>query len=158
MKFIPFGPRALVRPIAEEVSKKSGIMMPDTAKEKPIEGEILALGQIFGKLANCYEPEDEKNTTDREAAEATTRVMTLINNQYPKVGDRVLFGKYAGSPIKIDGEDLLIMHIDELLGRMEGNKTYAQVVHDDIEDIKKRGGTPKHPWPPKKEKASRGKK
>jgi chaperonin GroES len=97
MNIRPLHDRVVVRRIEEKETVQGGIIIPDTAKEKPQEGEILAVGQ--GKRL-----EDGK--------------------VYPldvKVGDRVLFGKYSGSevPVKIEGEDVLIMREDEILGVVE---------------------------------------
>jgi chaperonin GroES len=97
MKIRPLNDRVVVRRIEEKETVKGGIIIPDTAKEKPQEGEILAVGQ--GKRL-----EDGK-----------------IFPLDVKVGDRVLFGKYSGSevPVKIEGEDVLIMREDEILGVIE---------------------------------------
>ena len=97
MKIRPLHDRVVVRRIEEKETVQGGIIIPDTAKEKPQEGEILAVG--LGKRLD-----DGKI--------------------YPldvKVGDRVLFGKYSGSevPVKIEGEDVLIMREDEILGVVE---------------------------------------
>ena len=94
MKIRPLNDRVVVRRIEEKETVKGSIIIPDTAKEKPQEGEILAVGQ--GKRL-----EDGK-----------------IFPLDVKVGDRVLFGKYSGSevPVKIEGEDVLIMREDEILG------------------------------------------
>jgi chaperonin GroES len=92
MKFKPLHDRVLVRRIEQEAKTKGGIIIPDTAKEKPQEGEIVAAGpgarNDDGKLA----PLDVK------------------------AGDRVLFGKWSGTEVKIDGEDLLIMKESDILG------------------------------------------
>ena len=98
MKIRPLHDRVVVRRIEEKETVQGGIIIPDTAKEKPQEGEILAVGQ-------------GKRLDDGKI--------------YPldvKVGDRVLFGKYSGSeiPVKIEGEDVLIMREDEILGVVEG--------------------------------------
>jgi chaperonin GroES len=94
MKIRPLHDRVVVRRIEEKETVQGGIIIPDTAKEKPQEGEILAIGK--GKQAK-----DGK----------------LIPLDV-KVGDRVLFGKYSGSevPVKIEGEDVLIMREEEILG------------------------------------------
>lgn len=91
----PLGDRVLVHPIEEKELKKGGIIIPDTAKEKPQEGEVVAAGE--GKY---------KDDGTRQALDV-------------KAGDRVLFGKYSGSEIKIDGEEFLIMREDEILGILE---------------------------------------
>ena len=97
MKIRPLHDRVVVRRIEEKETVQGGIIIPDTAKEKPQEGEILAVGK--GKQA-----EDGK-------------IIPLD----VKVGDRVLFGKYSGSevPVKIEGEDVLIMREEEILGVIE---------------------------------------
>jgi len=96
MKIRPLQDRVIVKRIAEEEKTKGGIIIPDTAKEKPQEGKVVAVGK--GK-AN----DDGK----------------LIPLQV-KVGDKILFGKYSGSEIKIDGEEHLIMREEDILGVIEG--------------------------------------
>ena len=98
MKIRPLHDRVVVKRIEDKETVLGGIIIPDTAKEKPQEGEILAVGT--GKRLD-----DGK----------------LIPLDV-KVGDRVLFGKYSGSevPVKIEGDDVLIMREDELLGVIEG--------------------------------------
>ena len=88
----PLHDRVIVKRIEEGEQARGGIIIPDTAKEKPQEGEVVAAGE--GK----YRDDGTRQTLD------------------VKVGDRVLFGKYSGSEIKIDGEELLIMREDEILG------------------------------------------
>ena len=92
MSFRPLGDRVLVKRVEEEAKTKGGIIIPDTAKEKPQEGEVIAVGpgarDESGKLA----PLDVK------------------------AGDRVLFGKWSGTEVKIDGQDLLIMKESDILG------------------------------------------
>jgi chaperonin GroES len=88
----PLGDRVLVQPIEEKETKKGGIIIPDTAKEKPQEGNVVALGT--GKL-------DE----DGKKVEFTV-----------KKGDKVLIPKYGGTEIKVDGESYLIMREDDILG------------------------------------------
>jgi chaperonin GroES len=95
MKVRPLQDRVLVRRIAEEEKTKGGIIIPDTAKEKPAEAEVIAVGN--GKA-------DEKGKL---------RPLTV------KKGDRVLFGKYSGNEIKIDGVDHLILREDDILGVIE---------------------------------------
>ena len=95
MKFRPLHDRILVKRIEEEQQTRGGIVIPDSAKEKPVEGEIISIGT--GKV-------DE-----------TGKVLPLD----VKAGDRVLFGKYSGTEIKIDGQDYLIMREDDVLGIME---------------------------------------
>ena len=92
VKIKPLGDRVLVRPIEKEEKKKSGLIIPDTAKEKPLEGKVLAVGK--GKAT-----EDGK-----------------ILPMDVKVGDQVLYGKYAGTEIKIDDIDHLIIGQDDILG------------------------------------------
>lgn len=91
MKVRPLYDRVIVKRVEEEGKTKGGIIIPDTAKEKPIEGEIVAVGN--GKVL-----ENGK-----------------IQPLEVKKGDRVLFGKYAGTDIKIDGEDRLIMREDDII-------------------------------------------
>lgn len=91
VNFRPLGDRVLVKPIERE-TMKGGIIIPDTAKEKPMEGEVLAVGP--GKMADKGE---------RAAMDV-------------KKGDRVLYGKYSGTEVKLDGETYLIIHQDEILG------------------------------------------
>jgi chaperonin GroES len=96
MKLVPLHDRVLVRRVEEEETTRGGIVIPDTAKDKPQEGEVIAAGK--GKV-------NEKG-----------RLFPLD----VKEGDRVLFGKYAGSEIKINGEELLIIREDEVLGILTG--------------------------------------
>lgn len=91
----PLHDRVIVRRIEEGEQVRGGIIIPDTAKEKPQEGEVVAVG--LGK----YREDGTRQTLD------------------VKAGDRVLFGKYSGSEIKLDGEELLIMREDEILGVIE---------------------------------------
>ena len=95
MKVRPLYDRVIVRRVAEEEKTKGGIIIPDTAKEKPAEGEVIAVGN--GK------------TNDK----GELRALVV------KKGDRVLFGKYTGSDIKIDGVDHLILREDDVLGVIE---------------------------------------
>ncbi len=92
MKVRPLHDRVLVKRSTEEERSKGGIIIPDTAKEKPIQGEIIAVGQ--GRVT-----EDGK-----------------IRPLDVKSGDRVLFGKYAGTEIKIDGDEFLMMREEDILG------------------------------------------
>jgi chaperonin GroES len=92
MKLRPLQDRILVQRVAEETTTKGGIIIPDTAKEKPAEGKVTAVGQ--GKIGD-----DGK----RVALEV-------------KKGDRILFGKYSGTEVKISGEEYLIMREDDVLG------------------------------------------
>ena len=96
MKIQPLGDRVLVEPIKEDEVKKGGIIIPDTAKEKPQEGKVIAVGK--GKVTE------------------EGKVIPLD----VKVGDRVLFGKYSGSEVKIEGEEHLIMREEDILGIIEG--------------------------------------
>ena len=95
MKLRPLQDRILVQRVKEDEKTKGGIIIPDTAKEKPAEGKVQAVGN--GKVG-----EDGK------------RVALEI-----KVGDRILFGKYSGTEVKIDGEEYLIMREDDVLGVIE---------------------------------------
>jgi chaperonin GroES len=95
MNVKPLGDRVLVKPLEEKEVKKGGIIIPDTAKEKPQEGKIVALGT--GK-------------TDDDGKKIPFEV---------KKGDRVMYSKYGGTEIKIDGEDYLILREDDILGVLE---------------------------------------
>jgi chaperonin GroES len=92
MKLRPLQDRILVQRVKEEETTKGGIIIPDTAKEKPAEGKVVAVGN--GKL-------DDKGK--RIALEV-------------KKGDRILFGKYSGTEVKMEGEEYLIMREDDVLG------------------------------------------
>jgi chaperonin GroES len=94
-KIRPLHDRVIIRRLKEEEKSKGGIIIPDTAKEKPAEGEVMAVGS--GKIL--------ENGTVRKLDVA--------------VGNRVLFGKYDGTEVKIDGEDRLIMREDDILGVLE---------------------------------------
>jgi len=94
MNVRPLHDRLLVRRVEEKETAKGGIVIPDTAKEKPMEGEVLAVGN--GKLL-----------------ENGTKLALDV-----KVGDKVLFGKYSGTEITVDGEDVLIVREDEVLAIM----------------------------------------
>ena len=98
MAFKPLHDRVLVKRVQSDEKTKGGIIIPDTAKEKPAEGEVIAVGSgvrdDHGKLV----PLDVK------------------------VGDRVLFGKWSGTEVKVDGEDLLIMKESDIMGVVEGKK------------------------------------
>ncbi len=91
----PLGDRVLVKPLEEKETKKGGIIIPDTAKEKPQEGKIVALGT--GKR-------------DEDGKKIAFEV---------KKGDRVMYSKYGGTEIKIDGEEHLILREDDILGVLE---------------------------------------
>jgi chaperonin GroES len=92
MSFRPLHDRVLVRRIEAEEKTKGGIIIPDTVKEKPMEGEILAVGL---------------GTRDEQGKVHALEV---------KVGDRVLFGKWSGTEVKINGEDLMIMKESDIMG------------------------------------------
>jgi chaperonin GroES len=95
MKIRPLHDRIIVRRLEEEEKTKGGIIIPDTAKEKPMEGKVIAVGK--GKIL-----EDGK-----------------LQALDVKAGDRVLFGKYSGTEVKIEGEEHLIMREDDILGVIE---------------------------------------
>ena len=92
MKFRPLGDRVLVKRVEEETKTKGGIIIPDTAKEKPQEGEVISVGA--------------------GARDESGKVQPLEL----KAGDRILFGKWSGTEVKVDGEDLLIMKESDVLG------------------------------------------
>jgi chaperonin GroES len=96
VKIRPLHDRVIVRRLEEERKSPGGIVIPDTAKEKPIQGEIVAVGQ--GKLL-----EDGK-----------------VKPLDVKVGDKVLFGKYSGTEVKIGNEELLVMREEDIMGVIEG--------------------------------------
>ena len=96
MKFRPLHDRVVVRRIEEDERTRGGIIIPDTAKEKPQQGEIVAVGPGAFDEKGQVQPLDVK------------------------AGDRVLFGKWSGTEVKIDGEDLLIMKESDVLGVLEG--------------------------------------
>ena len=95
MAFRPLGDRVLVRRVEEEAKTKGGIIIPDTAKEKPQEGEVLGIGPGARDDSGKLQPLDVK------------------------VGDRILFGKWSGTEVKLDGEDLLIMKESDILGVLD---------------------------------------
>ena len=95
MKFRPLQDRVLIRRIEEEEKTAGGIIIPDTAKEKPMEGEVIAAGP---------------GTRDDDGKLRPLDV---------KVGDRVLFGKWSGTEIKIDGEDLVVAKESDIMGVVE---------------------------------------
>ncbi|MEX0810253.1 MAG: co-chaperone GroES [Dongiaceae bacterium] len=96
MKFRPLHDRVLVRRLGEEEKTAGGIIIPDTAKEKPMQGEIVAVGTGARTDDGKIVPPDVK------------------------AGDIVLFGKWSGTEVKVDGEDLLIMKESDILGVIEG--------------------------------------
>ena len=95
MKVKPLHDRILVKRVDEKETVKGGIIIPDTAKEKPIEGEVVAVGN--GKVTDKGE----------------------VRKLDVKPGDRVLFGKYSGTEVKIEGEDALILREDDILGVLD---------------------------------------
>jgi chaperonin GroES len=96
MKIRPLHDRVIVRRMEEERTTAGGIVIPDSATEKPVQGEIIAVGN--GKILDNGE----------------VRALEL------KAGDKVLFGKYAGNEVKIDGEELLVMREEDIMGVIEG--------------------------------------
>ena len=97
MKFRPLHDRVVVKRVAEEEKTKGGIIIPDTAKEKPMEGEVVAVGPGA---------RDEKGT--------------LVPLDVKK-GDRILFGKWSGTEVKLDGVEYLIMKESDIMGILEGS-------------------------------------
>ena len=95
MAFRPLGDRVLVKRVEEEEKTKGGIIIPDTAKEKPQEGEIVSVGPGARDESGKIQPLDVKT------------------------GDKILFGKWSGTEIKLDGKDLLIMKESDILGVLE---------------------------------------
>jgi chaperonin GroES len=102
MKFTPLHDRVVVRRIEGEEKTKGGLIIPDTAKEKPSEGEVVAVGEGARK----------------DSGELIA--MTV------KAGDRILFGKWSGTEVKLDGEDLLIMKESDILGVIVAGKAAAK--------------------------------
>ncbi|MCA3262990.1 MAG: co-chaperone GroES [Telmatospirillum sp.] len=96
MKFKPLHDRVVVRRVEEESKTAGGIIIPDTAKEKPMQGEVLAVGP------------GARNDKGELIAMSV------------KAGDRILFGKWSGTEVKIDGQDLLIMKESDILGTLDG--------------------------------------
>lgn len=92
MKFKPLHDRVLVRRLEQESKTKGGIIIPDTAKEKPIEGEVISVGSGIRDDSGSLRPLDVK------------------------AGDRVVFGKWSGTEVKVDGEDLLILKEADIFG------------------------------------------
>ncbi|HQU63343.1 MAG TPA: co-chaperone GroES [Nitrosomonas sp.] len=95
MKFRPLHDRVIVKRLEEERKTASGIVIPDSAAEKPDQGEILAVGK--GKVAD----------------DGSVRALEV------KVGDKVLFGKYSGQTVKVEGEELLVMREEDIMGVIE---------------------------------------
>jgi chaperonin GroES len=104
MKFRPLHDRVVVRRIESEEKTSGGIIIPDTAKEKPQEGEIVAVGPGARDEQGKVQPLDVKT------------------------GDRVLFGKWSGTEVKIDGEELMIMKESDIMGVIEGKPAAAKKV------------------------------
>src|SRR5437660_864607 len=102
MNFRPLHDRVVVKRVDSEELTKGGIIIPDTAKEKPQEGEVIAVGPGARDEAGKIVPLDVKK------------------------GDRILFGKWSGTEVKIDGEDLLIMKESDIMGIVEGTPTAAK--------------------------------
>jgi chaperonin GroES len=92
MKFRPLHDRVVIRRVEEEEKSKGGIIIPDTAKEKPMEGEVVAAGPGARNEEGVVQPLDVK------------------------AGDRVLFGKWSGTEVKLDGEELIIMKESDIMG------------------------------------------
>ena len=103
MKFRPLGDRVVVKRVKEETKSSGGIIIPDTAQEKPQEGEVVAVG-----------PGARDDNGERIAPEV-------------KAGERILFGKWSGTEIKVDGEELLIMKESDIMGILEGKATLKKV-------------------------------
>jgi chaperonin GroES len=101
MSFRPLGDRVLIKRVEEEAKTRGGIIIPDTAKEKPQEGEVIAVGPGARDDAGKVQPLDVKT------------------------GDRILFGKWSGTEVKLDGKDLLIMKESDILGVLEPVKVPA---------------------------------
>ena len=96
MKIRPLHDRVIVKRLEEERTSAGGIIIPDTATEKPVQGKVVAVGK--GKILESGE----------------VRPLDL------KVGDKVLFGKYGGTEVKVDGEDLLVMREEDVMAVIEG--------------------------------------
>lgn len=101
-KFRPLHDRVVVRRVKEEEKSKGGILIPDTAKEKPQEGEVIAIGPGAR--------DEEGKRIDMDVA----------------IGDRILFGKWSGTEVTIDGEELLIMKESDIMGVVEGKASDAK--------------------------------
>ncbi|HEV8028194.1 MAG TPA: co-chaperone GroES [Stellaceae bacterium] len=104
MQFRPLHDRVVVRRLEQEEKTAGGIIIPDTAKEKPQEGEVIAVGPGARGEDGTLHPLDVKT------------------------GDRVLFGKWSGTEVKIDGEDLMIMKESDIMGIIEGKPKAAKKV------------------------------
>ena len=102
MNFRPLGDRVLVKRVEEESKTKCGIIIPDTAKEKPQEGEVIAVGPgARDERGHVHAPE-------------------------VKAGDRILFGKWSGTEVRLEGEDLIIMKETDILGIVSGGASMQQ--------------------------------
>ena len=116
MAFRPLGDRVLVKRVEEEEKTKGGIIIPDTAKEKPQEGEVIATGPGARDDSGKIQPLDVK------------------------VGDRILFGKWSGTEIRLNGEDLLIMKESDVMGvhradrRVQEGGLTAPSFHDPVNE------------------------
>ena len=102
MKFRPLHDRVVVKRVEEEGKTKGGIIIPDTAKEKPMEGEVVAVGP---------------GARDEKGALVALDV---------KAGDRILFGKWSGTEVKLDGVEYLIMKESDIMGILEGSAAAAK--------------------------------
>ena len=102
MKFRPLHDRVVVRRLEEDTKSKGGIIIPDTAQEKPMQGEVIAVGP--------------------GARDDSGKLVELD----VKVGDRILFGKYSGTEIKLDGEDLLIMKESDVMGVIDQSVAFKK--------------------------------
>ena len=98
MSFRPLHDRVLIQPLEQEAKTKGGIIIPDTAKEKPVEGKVIAVGPGGRDENGKLRPLDVK------------------------VGDRVLYGKWSGTEVKVDGEDVLIVKESDIMGVIEEAK------------------------------------
>ena len=98
MKVRPLHDRVIVKRLEEERTSPGGIVIPDTAAEKPVQGKIIAVGK--GKILE----------------NGTVRPLDV------KVGDKILFGKYGGTEVRVDGEDLLVMREEDVMAIIEGGK------------------------------------
>ncbi len=103
MKFLPLHDRVLVRRLEEDEKTVGGIIIPDTANEKPMEGKVVAVGPGARNDSGVLSPLDVK------------------------AGDRILFGKWSGSEVKIDGEELVIMKESDIMGIIEDAKKVKKV-------------------------------
>jgi chaperonin GroES len=102
MQFRPLHDRVVVRRLEEEQKTSGGIIIPDTAKEKPMQGEVVAVG-----------PGARNDKGEIQALDV-------------KAGDRILFGKWSGTEVKLDGEELLIMKESDIMGVIEGSAAQKQ--------------------------------